>query len=81
MLLLEYVKTVCFLTSERAGAQISAAFGVSSEGKANRTNLGLGRHPEGLRAGETLPRPPGGGGRLSCLGLPARLLPKDHLKL
>lgn len=45
MLLLEYVKTVCFLTSERAGAQISAAFGVSREGKGDRANLGLGRHP------------------------------------
>lgn len=33
MLLLEYVKTVCFLTSELAGAQISTAFGVSPEGK------------------------------------------------
>lgn len=68
MLLLEYVKTVCFLTSEQAGAQISTAFGVSPEGKADRTNLELGSHPGRTQHRGTAPP---FGPRLSCLGLPA----------
>lgn len=73
MLLLEYVKTVCFLTSEQAGAQISAAFGVSPEGKADRANLGLGSHPGRAPSRGTAPLGP----RLSSLGLRAWVVPKD----
>lgn len=73
MLLLEYVKTVCFLTSEQAGAQISAAFGVSREGKADRANLGLGSHPGRAPSRGTAPLGP----RLSSLGLRAWIEPKN----
>lgn len=64
MLLLENVKTVCFLTSERAGAQIfSSLSGVSPEGKAGRNTARFGSHQGRIPHRQS--RPPGP--RPACL--------------
>lgn len=52
MLLLEYVKTVCFLTSEQAGAQISAALESPRRERQIEQTSDWGAIPEGICAGE-----------------------------
>lgn len=80
MLLLEYVKTVCFLTSEQAGAQISTAFGVSPRERQIEQTSDWGAILEGICSGEPphplAPDSPAWGSGGTTKGLPQALRTK-----